>query len=589
MNDSDSSTPPNPSTSSSRSSRRSSRTRAKASKTRRKLIIWGVVALVVVGGLGWKLVVPRLKEARAQQFAAEAESLTRRQEYKEAGAKVLAALRFAPRDPVVLRTAANLCSEAGDPAGLGYYEGLIGTGQATTDDRVKYVRLALAVKRLDVAGRELQGLIRADPKNIELLHLLVQQQREAGDLRRATVTASYALSLQPDHPRSQFIYGILLNLNRTNSVQEAGRRALWSLALGDNEYADRAAEVLTTSAHLSPSELRLLIRDFQSRTNFRPTDLLRAYDLKMRLEPGRTNELVREAFDTISATNTSPVILALLCQWAAQNHQSEVILERVPAEVARTNTLLAPLRASALARAGRWNEVVPMLEDKRYPLDATVAHVLRAEMALSSGNRSGAETSYKAALEDTKLKTDHLWLLARSAESAGFPLVSAAAYQRLGSKDRRQAVTAAIEAARVLYQVEDLQVMRDALKKLSDQLPGDDTVAGELAWAELFLNIRPQDVKPVAERLARERPHDPQWRFLLALSRLRENRPSDALALIESESVNWEELRTRCQVVYVMALGANEQRQAARDYAAKVTGKLKTKEQELIRPYLPDR
>lgn len=588
MNDSDSSTPPTPSTSSSRSSRRSSRTRAKASKTRRKLIVWGVVALAVVGGLAWKLVVPRLKEARAQQFAAEAESLTRRQEYKEAFPKVLSALRFAPQDPIVLRAAANLCSEVLLPSGLGYYESLIGTGKATTEDRVKYVRLALAVKRLDVAGRELQGLIRADPKNIELLHLLVQQQREAGDLRRATMTASYALSLQPDHPRSQFIYGILLNLNRTNSVQEAGRRTLWSLALGDNEYADRAAEVLTTSAHLSPSELRLLIRDFQSRTNLRPTDLLRAYDLKMRLEPGRTNDLVREAFDTISATNASPVILALLCQWAAQNHQSDVILERVPAEVARTNTLLAPLRASALARARRWNEVVPMLEDKRYPLDATVTHVLRAEMALYSGNRSGAETSYKAALENTKLSPDHLLLVARSAESAGFPLVSAAAYQRLGS-DPRQAVTAAIEAARVLYQVEDLRVMRDALKKLSDQLPGDDTVAGELAWAELLLNIRPQDVKPVAERLARERPQDPQWRFLLALSRLRENRPSDALALIESESVNWEELRTRCQVVYVMALGANEQRQVARDYAAKVTGKLKTTEQELIRPYLPDR
>ncbi len=588
MNDSDSDTPPSPSPSPGRSSRRSPRSRTKGAKSRRKLILWGVVALVVVSGLAWKLVLPRLKEARAQRFAAEAETLTRRQEYEEASAKVLAALRFAPQDPVVLRAAANLYFENILPGGLGYYERLIGTGQATPEDRLKYVRLALALKRLDVAGRELQEMIRADPKNIELLHLLVQQQRDAGDLRRATLTASYALSLQPDHPRSQFIYGILLNQNRTNSVQEAGRRTLWGLALADNEYSERAADVLTTSANLTDSELRLLIRDFQSRTNPRPTDLLRAYSLKIRLEPGRTNELVREAFDTVAATNTSPVILALLCQWAAQNHQSDLILERVPAEVARTNTLLAPLRASALARAGRWSEVTPMLEDKRYPLDATVTAVLRAEMALASGNRSGAEAAYKTALEQPKLKSEHLLLVARSAESGGFPLAAAAAYQRLG-KDPRQAVTAAIEAARVLYQVEDLRVMRDALKKLSDQLPGDDTVAGELAWAELLLNVRPTEAHSVAERLARERSNDPQWRFLLALSQLRENRPSDALALIESESIDWDKLRTRCQVVYVAALGANEKRQVARDYAAKVTGKLKTAEQDLIRPYLPER
>jgi len=556
---------------------------------RGRIWVWAVIIFLGVGGVGWKVVLPGLKTVRAQRFAAEAEALMRRDEYNEAFAKVVAALRFAPLDPGVLRIAAKLCSDTGNPNGLRYYETLITLGAATTEDRKNYAQLALGLRRIDLAGRELMELRKADPKNLELLHLLAQQQQEASDYLKATQTASYALGLRPDDPKTQFLYGSLLSRNRTNVVRASGRRTLWGLALTDGAYADRAVETLMTSSELSNSEIRLLIRDLQSRTNARASDVLRVYELRMRLEPGRTNDLVREAFETMSATNSAPGMLALLSQWAVQQRQPELVLEKVPATVARTNTTLGPLRAFALAQAKHWNELATVLDDKRFPLDPAVANVLRGEIALVSGNRKEAEAAFKTALDQPKLPIDRILLIARSAEAAGFPLIAVSAYQRLFGIPGKS-IAASIEIIRVLRPVDDLTLVRDALKKLNEQLPGDDAVAGERAWADLILSSRIKESKKVAQRLVVAQPNERQWKFLLALALLRENKPMDALNLIEGEAPQWDQLKPRWQAVYVAALGANAQREAARTFAARIkTVQMRSAEEELFKAYRPSR
>lgn len=580
-------TPPSPTGPSGAESRISSR--RQDARRRRRLWLGSLLGLLVVGVVVWKLVIPGLKEARAQRFAAEAEALMRRDEYNEAFAKVIAALRFAPRDPTVLRTAAKLCLDTGNPNGLRYYESLVSLGAATPEDRKHYAQLALALRRFDIAGRELIYLLKQDSTNLELLHLLAQQQQEAADLTRATRTATYALTLDPNDPKTQFLYGSLLLRNKTNSIRADGRRTLWGLALSEGPYADRAVETLMLSPELADGEIRLLIRDLQTRTNLRPTDLLRSFELQMRLEPGRSNQLIRQAFETMTQTNDSIGMLALLSQWAAQQRQAELVLEKVPAAVARTNTVLAPLRAYALAQARRWDELTPVLEDRRFPLDPVVANVLRGEMALASNNRKEAEAAFKTALEQPKIPVERILLVARSAEGAGFPLIAVSAYQRLYGTPGRS-VWASLEILRALRAVDDLSLVRDALKKLNEQLPGDDAVAGERAWAELLLNNRIKESKAVAQRMLELQPQEVQWKFLMALALLREQRPSEALTIIENLSPEWNDLRPRWQAVYVAVLGANDQREAARTYAARVPlEKMRSAEEELVKPFLSAR
>lgn len=560
--------------------------RRREPRKRGYLWLWGLVVLVLLGVATWKWVVPGLKAQRARQFSEEATALMRRNDYEGAFSKVLAALRFAPQDPQVLRTAATLCLETGHPNGLRYYESLIRSGAATPEDRRNLVQLALALRRIDIAARELQPLLKASPNDLTLLHLMIQQQQEARDLTKATQTAGYALSLFPGDPQTQLVYGSLLIRNATNSMRAMGRRMLLSLVVGEGRHADAAAEVLMLSPELADSDVRLLMRDLQSRTNQRPIDVLRVAELKLRLEPGQTNAVVRETFLTMTATNRSVELLALVGQWALQKRQSDLVLEQIPADVARTNANLAPIRAYALAQESRWNELAPMIDDRRFPLDPVVANVLRAEMALASGNRTEAEAALRTALEQPKLPLDRIRLVARSAEAAGFPLVAVSAYQRMFGMPG-QGVQAALEILRVLGPVDDLSLVRDTLKKLNEQLPGDDGVAAERAWAELLLKSRLKESRALAERLASTRSNEVQWKFLLALSRLRDGRAADALALVDSEASKFDDLKPRWQAVFVAALGANEQREAARTFAARTDQSyLRSAEKDLIKPYL---
>jgi hypothetical protein len=560
--------------------------RRAAQQRRRRFIVWSLVLLAALALVGWKFVVPRLKAMRARQFVAEADALIRRDEFNAAMPKILSALRFAPNDPQVLRTAAKLFAEFRIPMGLGYYQMLLKTPAATAEDRLGYVKMAMALNRVDIVSHELGDMIKQDPNNLELRHLLIQQQMEMHEFGRAARNAAAALILKPDDEKTLFVYGNLLLKNPTNSFRAAGRRTLWGLALTDGPYSDAAAEALTSSTELERGEIQLLMHDLLARTNHRAADAMRAYDLRMRLEPGRSNALMAEVFDKLTATNHSPELLFQLTGWATQRGLPEVALSRLPADAVGTNAALATTRAFTLAAAGHWNELAPILEDKNNLLDPVVVSVLRGRMSLASGKRADAEGAFKAAVEQAGSNSAKLGLVARQAETAGLPLVAVSAWQKL-LQNPRMTISAAMEISRLMRGVDDLIVMRDTLKQLNERLPGDELMAGERAWADVLLKDRLKESQAVAEHLTQTRSGDPQWRFLVALASLRQEKPAEALALIENDATNWDQLSPRLQAVYVAALGANQQREAARTYARKINQKgMRSAEKELVTPWL---
>ena len=114
----------------------------------------------------------------------------------------------------------------------------------------------------------------------------------------------------------------------------------------------------------------------------------------------------------------------------------------------------------------------------------------------------------------------------------------------------------------------------------------DGVGVGEQVWAPR----RAGHYGWAAVRMLEVQPQETQWKFLMALALLREQRPSEALTIIETLSPEWNELRPRWQAVYVAVLGANDQREAARTFAAKIRlDALRSAEEELIKPYLATR
>lgn len=550
-------------------------------------IFWGAILSVAMAMVAWKVGLPWARQVRGIAYAKEAQALLRSQDPKAAFSKIGAALRFASSQPEVLRIAAQMHREIGSPTGLDLYEDLFRAGAATTADRKAYIELAINLRRSDLAARELEDLLKSNQKDVELIHLLVLQQQIAGDYKRAAQTAEYALSLQPNNRKSQLLLGALLLRSTEAPIKKSGTRILWGVALANGEFANEAVDSLAEAAELSEGESQLLIRDFLSRKNLQARDLIQAENLRIKLNPAMTSDSVARTVALITATNSTPEMLAQLGQWCLQHSQTRIALQTIPESMSATNATLASIRCFALAQSGRWEELVKILDNKNSVLEASVAHLLRGQRALFREDRKTAEVEFSTALQQPDLTLDRVILIARTAEATGFPVVAVKAYQRLFRIPGR-GIWAAVESMRVLRGLDDAVLLRDVLRELNRQLPGDDSVAAERAWAELFVDSRSPDAITIARRIRAAQPADTNSRFLAALALLKEDKHSEALAEIESSFSKWEDLQPRWQLVYVAALGANHQREAARNLAAKIDRKsVRSAELDLIKTYLP--
>jgi tetratricopeptide (TPR) repeat protein len=550
-------------------------------------VFWGLMLTVVSGVLAWKVGLPWARQIRGVAYAEEAEALMPSGDFKGAFSKLDAALRFAPKHPKVLRTGARLHKQIGSPAGLQLLEQLMASGAASMADRKAYVELSIALRRSDLAGRELEVLLKGNAKDLELIHLLALQQEIAGDYKRSAQTAEYALSLEPNNQKSQFLLGTLLIRSTEKPIHKSGERLLWGIALANGEFTNQAVDALAQSADLSDGETRLLIRYFLSRTNLQASDLIQADNLRIKLNPASTAETVNRTITLIAATNSTPEMLSQLGQWCLQHSQARAALQVIPETMAATNSSLASVRSFALAQSGQWDALVKILDNKNSVLESSVAHLLRGQRALSRDDRKTAEVEFNNALQQSDLTLDRVVLIARTAEATGYPVVAVKAYQRLFKVPGR-GIWAAVESLRVLRGLDDAVLLRDVLRELNRQLPGDDSVAAERAWAELFVDNRSTDAITIAKRIRSAQPSDTNGRFLTALALLKEDKHSEALAEIESSFSRWEDLQPRWQLVYVATLGANHQREAARNLASKINRKsVRSAELDLIKNYLP--
>ncbi len=551
--------------------------------------MWRLLAAGVVAGilaLIGRQVYPVFKVHRGRDYAAEMNRQWRHGDLKGAAAQLKMALRFAPQDPEVLRAAAKFCASGRSPKGLEYYSLLISTGAATPEDRRDYAELALDLNRLDKAGEELTLLLKQNPKDMEALHLLVRQQHRARDMERAIRTSRYALSLHPEDDRVQFDLGSILQEPRNPpKLQAEGRRLLWGLALGNGKLGDQATDLLVPNTELTSAERELLLKSLQARPGARLRDQLAMVDLKLRLEPARSNALVIESIRQLGQ-KADVTNLVTLGSWAGLRGGSATLLEFLPMATVRTNALLLPLRALALANAEKWNDLEGMLDDPASPLGTFLTDALQGRLALARGKQAEAETHFRAAMEKPTATLSQLRYLAHETERAGFPLLAIQAWQRL-LDNSEETISASLQILRLLQPMEDTATVLATLRRLNDFIPGDEFVAGERAWQELMLRQSLDFGRRVCKDMATKNPEDRQWRFLQALVQLRSEHASDALAVIEPELAHWSELSPRLQAVAVVALGENNQREAARGFARKIDpAKLHAAERQLLAPWL---
>ena len=563
--------------------------RGSARKAKNRKILLGVGGIVVAVGLlgiAAKFLYPRIKLARGRQNAVEAMSAMRKGQLETAGAKVKTALAMAPKQPEVLRAAAQFCSLRGDPAGINYYQMLLATPEGGFGDRTNLLQLAHATKRLGPAREVIRQMLQANSNDVVALKYLVENHLLAEDVDRAIKSAAFALKANPTNTWFQFTLGsLLLDDPRGAKYQDEGRKLLFGLAISQLPERDAAQNRIAQSPNLTKPEMSVLQRQLQNRTNRSLVDEILIYDLRQRQDPEKAPEIVTEAL-TRYLGESPGVGLAQIVGWAASGKQFAPILATVPVKSAQTNLSVAPLYAAVLAAAGKWDQLDSFLTGAESAIGKVLTAGFRARLAMGKGNRPEAEAQFRSLGSVKEVPLIDAKILAEQAEAAGLPEVAVDIYQRIAN-DPGAAIEASRQSLRLLNSLEDLFQVRALAGRLTRAFPQDPGVAGEYAWANLVAGEEVAEALATFGKLSERAPSNPTWRYGLAFAEMRLGRNAKALELIQAAGIAPKDLGPRLQMVHALALAANDQREQARRTARLVNVKrLRSAEQALLKDLL---
>jgi len=225
-----------------------------------------------------------------------------------------------------------------------------------------------------------------------------------------------------------------------------------------------------------------------------------------------------------------------------------------------------------------------------------VEHMYLARCFAQQGQANGAENNWKRALEAAAGDANKLITLADYAEKNNELKVAAVAYQAavVASPKSRIAQQGRLRVAYAMRSTKDIHAILADLLKI---YPNDPAVQNDEAYIRLLLMPNPpggsrqpitdnqelKDIEHLAESLTKREPASLPHRTLLALARLKQNRPYDALAIYRGINVPPNALTTSTLSVHVAILAAIDDKEgAAKEAASLPKDKLLPEEQALV-------
>lgn len=552
--------------------------------TSRRFVIL-LVALLVLGLAGYFAARPVyrwFKTKRAVALVEQGNQAMQQADWDEVSRVVQTTLQLAPANEHVLRLAARYCSQGNLVEGLHFWQQLKARNMATLEDDVAFARLALAVGRTDLITPLLETLRDTQPNDRRVLGLLIQLQRQKGSPAEALQTARAWLERSPGDSEAELTLGGLLLGSGLMADRREGRGLLWGIALGDSAFRWEAAQLLAKSAELTSGELRVLLKQVQDQPDRQPL----RYTLWLRLEPERRAEIVNQ-FVQESLAEGSLRRLAQAAAWLAEHEEVARVPEVLPKDKVEKHPPLLTARLQALIETGNLEEVQPYLEMERPPVEEYMMHCLQALAAQEAGKPQLIAGHFEQAISACGNRPGPLRFVGGYAERIAQPQAAIAAYRRLMAWP-----AATVEAARRILPLasglNDTPLVRETLMQLAAFMPGDENVALAAAYFAGVMNEVTADTKSRLLKLLGEKPANPDADLVLALLELRLGDNGRALTRLESRNAEWLRGDPRRQVVYVAVLGANRQREAARQIARQIdTGRLKPEEKLLISEWLP--
>lgn len=517
-------------------------------------VVGTVLTVVLVVGLGYYLFRPLYhswRNWRAESLAAlSLQQLQERQLYRSQRT-ALEAYMTSPSYVPALRLLAQRASQTSPQEALQLYQRIMRLPRATTEDARSAIRLAMQLRRQDIALPLLDTLLLAEPTNIANLDLATNLALARADQEAAIAYARRATLLQPSNPDVQFLLARCL-YSQPESREEA-RQILLDVSAGLSELSLQALTELANDPQLSPPDRQLVLRRLRQHPKSEFRHELLSLLLKMQELPSelRLSYLNQRLADLQPSDDD----LLTLGRWLNALRLPQETLRWLPESKARQRADWFLLYLDALALQGRLRQLLALLDEDDLPLREAQIALFRARVANELKDPQ-VELLWNDVLQAARRDPESQFWLSQQLERIGQPDLAVILYREM---TRHPATTRVgfLNLLRYYEQRRSTEGIAQTLQQMARLYPDDPSLQQQAIYYQLLLRDSPQEYLDELEQLVRTAPQ--QWanRATLALAYLKLDRPGDALQLFQNKSFNLNSFRPGWRAVYAACLWAN--------------------------------
>ena len=565
---------------------------------RTSAILFAVVIVVVAA----KPVRNVIRDWQARRYADRALASMDQQKYIEAREEVITAHLLSAKEPQVIRAVARLLSVAGQVDALDFWKSLAAVTPLTRADLRNEAEIALKVNDIARADEATQQLLKnrdgkPNPSDFLLAAQVSIQQRQ---FDKATEFVQKVLA-DPTATRRDQLQGILaLAMIAQDSEGRWGGdpkeidQRLAEIGKGNDDVALDALIALArrilpvTSAENASSVVPIdqIVQAINNHLLAKPENKLLAVDLEISEHKDRSEEIERQTIDRWKNGNNEE--LTALAGWLYRRGEYQRELDVIPLKRATQSQELFLQHIDALDGLGRWDDIRRILESERFPLDPVTQSMYLARCYMKLGQQQSADNDWQSALEAAAGNVAKLVTLGNYAEKSGASKVAATAYDA-GAAASPRSRAAEQGRLRMAYANHDTKRIHTLLQEFLRIWPKDAALLNDEAYLRLLLlpnestventaggsaqsstSEELKNIEALAESLLKQDPTSIPHRTLLALARLRQNRPADALAVYKNVDVPRGPVTPASVVVHAAVLAANGRGSDARAEIARV-------------------
>ena len=557
-------------------------------RRRRRLIVISLVALIVVvsGFWGGRPAMNSIKGWQARRHATKALGYIEEEKWREARKEATAAYQLRPTEPEALRAIARFLSRTKQVEALDFWKQLRTISAPLTRedlrDEAAAAIIAGEIPRADTAVKTLLedkpgpadwllagqlSIHRGVPEDAHSWLEKISSDPKATDREQfQAAVLKLGSSTSPDQIRQA--WARIEKLSRGQSL--VALDALVVLARRElAEHPDTAGQPIPPdSSEPGRSNALDISKALESHPLAQAPQKLISLDLIEHSDPTRREALIARAIaDWKESDIESQVALA---RWLNSKGEYQRELDTIPAEKAGQNRDLFLQRLDALGALGQWDTVKQVLDSDRFPLDPMIQKMYLARCNAQLGEKAAAENNWHRALEAAAGDPGKLVTLAEYAEKNGILDVAEKGFN--AALASAPALRAAHQGRlRIAQASGDTQKVHTILSEMIRFWPNDPAVQNDEGYVRLLLmSNNPGDearmtnderstldgMEKLAAKLVEHDPASMPHRTFLALARLRQNRPQDALAVYANIRITPRALTASALAVHAAVLEA---------------------------------